>query len=241
MEKYTLIAAKRKVVGRKVKHLRSDGFIPANLYGKKIKSEAIQVNEKEFLPIFAKAGETSLIELIVDGNKRPVLIHNVQYHPVSNLPLHIDFFQVDLKEKVSAKVNLAFTGEAKAVKDKVGVLLTILSDVEVEALPADLPEKIEVDVSKLSEVGSSIKVVDLQISDKIKILASADAEVVKVAPLISKEAEKMAKEEAEAAAAAASAVPSETKAGAVPVSDAATKVDSTAEKKPATSEDTKKG
>lgn len=203
MDKVTLNAQKRTVVGRKVKKLRKEGIVPANLFGKKVKSQALQVVEKEFSQIFAKVGETGLVELMVDNQVHPVLIHNVSHHSVTGFILHIDFFQVDLKEKVQTRVPLAFVGEAPAVKDKVGVLLHILSEIEIEALPADLPEKLEVDLSGLKAVGDTLKVSDLKISEKIKILSDANLEVVKVAPLVSKEAERMAKEEAEAKAAAA--------------------------------------
>lgn len=205
MEKHSLKASKRTVVGRKVKNLRKEGVLPANIYGKKVKSQAVQVPEKDFAGVFAKAGETGLVELLVDGEKHHVLIHNVQYHPVTGFPHHIDFLQVDLKEKVIAKVSVVLVGEAPAVKEKTGVLLTLVSEIEVEALPSDLPEKLEVDISNLSAIDQSIKVEQLKVSDKVKVLADANIEIVKVAPLVSKEAEKMAAEEAAAAAAAAAA------------------------------------
>ncbi|MBM3283251.1 50S ribosomal protein L25 [Candidatus Gottesmanbacteria bacterium] len=205
MEKLQLKATKRTITGRKVKKLRKEGILPANIYGKKLASIPVQVLEKDFSGVFNKAGETGLVELIIESKKHPVLIQNIQYHPVTHYPLHADFYQVDLKEKVSAKVPLVFISEAPAVKDKVGTLLQLILEVEVEALPADLPDKIEVDVGKLSAVDQSIKVGELKVDSKIKILTLADLEIVKVAPLVSKEAEKMAKEQAEAAAAAAAA------------------------------------
>lgn len=205
MEKIKLSATKRTTAGRKVKKLRKEGILPANIYGKKVASLAVQVDKKEFNSIFIKAGETGLVELTVGEKVHPVLIHNVQFNPVTEEPLHVDFLQVDLKEKVTTKVPVHLVGEAQAVKDKIGVLLTLLSEVEVEALPADLPEKIEVKIDGLSAINQTVKVSDLKVSDKVKILSSAELDVVKVAPLVSKEAEKMAKEEQEAAAAAAAA------------------------------------
>lgn len=203
MEKHVLKAAKRTITGRKIKNLRRQGILPANIYGKKLKSQVVQLNEKDFSTVFAKTGETGLVELLVGEEKHPVLIHNVQYHPVTGAPLHADFLQVDLKEKVTAKVAVVLIGEAPVVKDKTGVLLTILSEIEVEALPADLPDKLEVDISNLSTIDQSIKVEQLKISDKVKVLTDPNLEIVKVAPLVSKEAEKMVAEEAAAAAAAA--------------------------------------
>lgn len=215
MDKVTLSAQKRTVTGRKVKKLRHDGLIPANLFGKKVKSQAVQVLEKEFITVFSKSGETGLVELLIDKVSHPVLIHNVSYHPVTSVPLHVDFLQVDLKEKVATRVPLAFVGESPAVHDKLGVLLHIISEVEIEALPADLPEKLEVDISHLKAVGDTLKVSDLKVSDKVKIFTDANLELVKVAPLVSKEAERLAKEEAEAKAAAvaeaAAATPGEAK------------------------------
>ncbi len=212
MDKHTLKANKRTVLGHKVKNLRKQGLLPANIYGKKVKSLTIEVVEKDFTSVFAKVGETGLVELTVGDEKKPVLVHNVAYNPVTGKPLHIDFFQVDLKEKVTAKVKLVTVGESPAVKDKVGVLLHILSEVEVEALPSDLPENIEVDISALSALDETLKVSDLKVSDKIKILTNPVSEIIKVAPLVSKEAEKMAAEVAAAAAAAAASATAETEA-----------------------------
>lgn len=206
MEKLQLKTSRRNTVGRKVKKLRRHGQLPANVYGKKVKSQAVQVEEKEFAKIFDKAGETGVVELALDDEKRPVLIHNIQYHPVTGRPLHVDFLQVDLKEKVTAKVPVEIIGESVAVRDKVGVLLTLISELEVEALPTDLPEKIEIDISNLKAINQTVKVEDLKVSQKIKILADTNQELVKIAPLVSKEAEQMAKEEAEKAAAAVAAV-----------------------------------
>lgn len=203
MDKHVLTAQKRIVVGRKVKKLRRDGFLPANIYGKKVASTAVAVPIKDFTTVFGKAGETGLVEITLEGKKLPVLIHNVQYHPVDNKLLHADFYQVVLSEKVSAKVPIEVTGDSPAVKDKLGVLLEVISEIEVEALPADLPEKIEVNVSSLAAVGEALKVNQLKVADKVRILTDGQLEVIKIAPLVSKEAEAMVREEAAAAAVAA--------------------------------------
>jgi large subunit ribosomal protein L25 len=205
MMKHALKAVKRSVTGRKVKTLRKEGIVPGNIFGKKITSLGVQIPEKLFAGVFAKAGETGIVELDVDGKIHPVLIHNIQVDPVSGITLHVDFYQVDLKEKITAKIPLAISGEAPAVKDKIGVLLTILSDIEVEALPAELPEKIVVDVTVLTALDQSVKVEQLKVDKGVKILTDGTLDVVKIAPLVSKEAEKMAAQEAAAAAAAAAA------------------------------------
>ncbi len=203
MDKISLNAQKRTVLGRKIKKLRKEGMLPANIYGKKVKSQAVTVKFSDFESVFKKAGETGLVDLTIDKDVRPVLIQNVQYDPVSDRILHADFYQVDLKEKVTAKVPVELSGTAKAVANKIGVLLTLLDEVEVEALPVDLPEKIVVYVDDLSEVDQVIKVSDLKVDSQVKILTPTDREVVKVAPLVSKEAEKQAAEEEAAKAAAA--------------------------------------
>jgi len=183
-EKIKLTVEKRKVTGRKVRALRQQGILPANIYGKKEKSLAVQLEAKSFLPVFKEAGETSLIELKVADEKeaRPVLIHNVQFHPVEETPLHVEFYQVDLKEKVTTKVPVELIGESPAIKDKIGILIQPLSEVEVEALPADLPEKIEVDISGLKAVDETVLVGSVKVSEGVKILTDEKEVLVKIEP-----------------------------------------------------------
>jgi len=178
-----LKAEERKITGRKVARLRKEGTLPANVYGKKIKSQAISVNSKEFLKVFEEAGETGLIELALGKEKRPVLVHNLQMHPVDDSPLHVDFLQVDLKEKVSAEVPVELIGESPAEKQGLGTVVLYLQEVEVEALPTDLPEKFEVDTKALTEVNQAVFVKDLKYSkDKVHIKIDGEQILVKVEP-----------------------------------------------------------
>lgn len=156
--------------------------MPANIYGKKIKSLAVQVKADEFQKVFSEAGETGLVELKLGEKVHPVLIHNVQLGPVSDLPLHIDFLEVSLKEKVTATVPIELIGESPAEKEG-GVVVQQMHEVEVEALPTDLPEKIEVDISGLTEIDQAIKAGELKV-DKTKVEVKEDPEriVVSVAP-----------------------------------------------------------
>jgi large subunit ribosomal protein L25 len=204
MEKHKLQAEKRKVLGRKVKKIRKEGVLPANIYGKGVKSLSIQLPVKNFLKVYEEAGETGIIELSVDEEKYPVLVHNLQLHPVTSQPLHVDFHRVSLTEKVKATVPLVTIGEAPAVAQKLGLLLTPISEIEVEALPGDLPEKIELDISLLKEVGQELKVSDLKVNEKVIILADPNLVVVKIGELVTEEAKKILEEE-KAAAEAASA------------------------------------
>ncbi len=205
MEQVPLSAQKRTVLGRKVKALRRDGLIPAHVFGHKVKTTHVQVKATEFGKVFEKVGETGIINLAVDSEKKPVLVKNVQVHPVSDIPLHIDFYQVNLSEKVKVKVPFEIVGEAPAVGKKVGLLLTPVSEIEIESLPTDIPENIEIDVSNLANVGEEIKVKDLKI-DRNKIVVHADEELViaQIGELVTKEMEALEAEvEAEQAEAAA--------------------------------------
>ncbi len=202
MKKHTLKAEKRSVVGRKVKQLRAGGQVPATVYGKKVSSTSVSVQASDFAKVYGEAGETGLVELSVAGDVRPVLIHSVQKHPVHGNILHVEFFQVDLKEKVRAKVPIEFIGESPAVVNKQGVLLTLLTELEVEAFPTDLPEKFFLDVSTLAAVNQEFKVADAKVPSGVTLVTDVSLPVVKVGALVSKEAEEQAAVEAAAAAAA---------------------------------------
>jgi large subunit ribosomal protein L25 len=195
-----------------------------------------------FEKLYKDAGETGLVELAVGKDLRPVLVHTLQKDPVSNQLLHIEFHQVDLKEKVHAKVPLELVGDAPAVVGKVGVLLTLIDEVEVEALPTDLPEKLTVDVSKLAEVNQEVNVGDLTVPSGVTVLTAKDQSVVRVGALISKEAEaeaaaEAAKAAAAAAEAAAAATPAagETPAEGTPVAEKTPPAGGPAEPTPKTS------
>lgn len=178
-----LKADKRKITGRKVKTLRKEGILPANVYGKKIKSEEVQVNAKEFKKVFGEAGETGLIELTLGSEKKPVLVHDVQLDSLTDEPIHVDFMQVDLKQKVTATVQVEIDGESPAEKGGIGTVVQLLSEIEVEALPADLPEKFVVDATKLEEVDQVVKVSDLEYDkSKVEVKVELDALVAKVEP-----------------------------------------------------------
>lgn len=199
MKKHSLKVTKRTVFGKKLKKLRREGILPANIYGKDVKSTAIQVPYKDFEVVFKEAGETGIVEIAVDGETRPTLIHNVQYDYVTHNPVHADFYQVNLKEKVTTKVPVIVTGEPKAVADKLGLLLQTLNEVEVEALPSDLPENIEIDVTHLAAVDEAVTVADLKKPTGVDIITPAEEMVAKIAELVTKEAEAEAAAETAAA------------------------------------------
>lgn len=218
MKRLKLAVEKRTVVGKKVKKLRKEGIFPANIYGKDIKSLAVQLPYKEFENVFKEAGETGLVDLQIDSQVRPVLIHNVQLDYLTRTPLHADFYQVNLKEKVTTMVPVKTVGEPNAVSEKIGILLQPLSEIEVEALPTDLPENIEVNVEHLAAIDQQIAVKELKAPTGVTILTDPEQVVVKIAALVTKEAAQQAAAEAAAAEAAkAEAAPAE---GAAPTEGA---------------------
>lgn len=183
MQKNTLKAEKRKVLGRKVKKLRREGVLPANIYGKKIKSLSIKFPSADFEKVYKAVGETGIVEIAIGKQKRPVLISNVQLDPVTDKPLHVDFHQVDLKEKTTADVSVELIEESLAEKQGLGTVVQYIDEIEVEALPKDLPDKFEIDLSRLTEVNQVVQVKDLVVDiKKVKILVEAEQIIVKVEP-----------------------------------------------------------
>lgn len=198
-----LSVEKRTVFGKSLKKLRREGILPANIYGKEFKSSAVQLPVKAFLEVFKKVHETGLVDVSFGNDTIPALIHNVQIDPKSQTVLHADFFKVNLKEKITAKIPVVAVGEPKAVADKLGLLEQPVSEIEVEALPTDLPEKIEVNVEALSQVDEQILVSDIKTSAEVTVLTDPSQVVFKIGELVTKEAEAEAAAEEAAAEAAA--------------------------------------
>lgn len=205
MKRESLSADKRTITGKKVRHLRREGILPANLFGKGLKSMSLQLPLKSFNEVYKKVHETGLVDLEVEKEIHPILIQNVQIHPITHEPIHADFFKVNLKEKVHASIPIVAVGEPKAVIDKVGVLLQPLSEIEVEALPADLPEHIEVNVENLAQIDESIAVSELKVPNGVELHAEPTEMVFRIGELVSEEAEELAEEEAAEAEAASEA------------------------------------
>jgi len=194
----TLSSKIRKEVGKKVKSLRQQGILPAVLYGHKIKNLNLEVDSKEFEKIYSKAGESSLITLVIAKGKDEaeasslslnveekkqkflVLIHDIQFDHLTEKPIHIDFYQPELKEEVEVTVPLIFEGEAPAVKDLGGTLVKNISEVEVKALPQNLPHEIKVDIGNLKTFEDNILIKDLIVLKEVKILKGPEEIVAKV-------------------------------------------------------------
>ncbi len=175
MEKINLSTEQRKIVGKKVKRLRKEGKLPANIFGKDFKSKSIQVEEGDFRKVFKEAGETGVINVKVGKDEYPALVHSVQFEPKTDALLHVDFHKVNLKEKITTRVPIITEGESPAVKSGVGLILQTINELEVVSLPTDIPSEIVIDATKLTEVGQSIHVKDLKI-DKDKVEVKNDPE-----------------------------------------------------------------
>src|SRR3989344_7466102 len=197
----SLLAKLRKDFRKKTKSMKTEGRIPAVVYGPGVKNANIEVDEKEFKKVFQKAGESSLVELAVEEEKekRPVLVHDIQRDPVSDKIIHVDFFQASLKEEVEVAIPLVFERVASAEKDLGGTLVKSILEIEVKALPQNLPHEIKVDISSLKTFEDHILVKDLKLPEEVETTKNPDEIVVAVLPPQDVEAElaKEIKEEVE--------------------------------------------
>ncbi len=166
------------------KKLRKEGLIPVVLYGYEQENLSLCVNEKEFVKVYKEAGESSLISLDIEGEKENsvVLISETQEDPVTGKVIHVDFYHPNLKEKVEAEIPLVFIGVSPAVKDKEGTLVKNISEVEVKALPQNLPHDIKVDISKLETFEDVIQIKDLDVSGDVEIVHDPEWTVAMVSP-----------------------------------------------------------
>jgi large subunit ribosomal protein L25 len=169
-------------VKKSPKYYLKNGFVPAVLYGKGIENVHLAVPKGEFEDVFNEAGETDIVDLIIEDDKKkhPVLIYDVQYHYINHQPIHIDFYQIRRDQKIKTHIPVEYIGESPAVKNFGGILVKNVNEIEVEALPQDLPHNIPVDVSKLETIDSKILIKDLMVSEKVKILAAPDTVVAAV-------------------------------------------------------------
>lgn len=182
MENVKLEAKNREIVGKKVKRLRAEGWIPAVLFGARQAATPVQVEERELDRTLREVGSTALVDLYVDNEPDPhiVLVRDIQRDVLTSRLQHVDFYQVQLDRKVKTSPALHLVGEAPVVETSMGVLVHILNQVEVECLPSDLIDSIEVDVSSLKSLDDSITIGDLQVPPGVTILADPGDVVVSV-------------------------------------------------------------
>ncbi|MBI3045999.1 MAG: 50S ribosomal protein L25 [Candidatus Harrisonbacteria bacterium] len=184
-----LSVQKRGKLGRGVKALRNDGLVPAELYGRGLENLHLSVPLKEFRKVFKAAGENTVVQVLLEGKKHPVLIQDVSYDPVTDEMQSVDLYQVRMDEKLKVKVPMEFVGVAPAVKEKNGLLVKALQELEVEALPVDLPHHLTVDISKLADIGQSIYVKDLAVPAGVKVLVNPETVVVTATAKVTEEEE----------------------------------------------------
>lgn len=178
-----LTASKRQIPTPTINQLRGEGKIPAELYGTGQKNQHLFLNKTEFEKVYQTAGETSLIDLVIDKSSPvKVMVHELQRDPVSDKIKHIDLYQVRMDKELTVAVPLVFIGESKAVKEMGGTLITSLNEVEISCLPNDLISQIEVDVTVLQTFDEVIRVGNLKVPEAIKILTAVDSTVATVVP-----------------------------------------------------------
>src|SRR6056297_2302696 len=176
------ISAKTRKTEEDPKEIRKEKQIPCVLYGPKTDPVSLKLDQKEFNKLYREVGETTLVNLKFDKEEKKVLIHDLQRHPVSGDIIHIDFYQPSLKEKTTAQVPLVFVGKSKAVEDEAGTLIKAMDEIEVRALPQNLPHEIEVDISKLETFSDYVYIKDLELPKNVEFVKEEDEVVASVQP-----------------------------------------------------------
>jgi large subunit ribosomal protein L25 len=163
--------------------LREQGVMPAVFYGPKEDATPIAINVRAFERLFKEAGETTLVKLKGIGEDKDTLIHDVQWHPVSDKPLHADFLVLEKGKKVTLNIPLEFVGSAPA--EKLGHIVTkVLHEVEIEVAPHEIPQHLEVDLSKLENVGDHIAASEIKLPASAELKTAADETVVSITAFV---------------------------------------------------------
>ncbi len=180
MSELVLEAKPRGLIGKKVKRLRRAGVLPGVLYGAGTSPVPIELDSHSTNKVLSGVSGSTLLDLELDGETHKVLLRDVQLDVIRREILHIDLMKVALDTAIRAVVPVELVGEAPAAKEKEGVLVSGLSEVEVEALPQDLPEKFEVQLEVLEEIDASITVADLPLSEGVEVLTDPDELIARV-------------------------------------------------------------
>ncbi len=182
MDKIELKVSKREILGKKVKHLRRRGITPVHVFGHGIESLALQCDNKELERVLSQAGQTRLINLKLAKERKPrtVVVREFDRDWRRGELVHVDFYQVKMEEKIRLEVPIVLTGEAPALKFKDNMLEHELGTFTVECLPANIPDKIEVDISSLTQLDQTIRVKDVTLDKDIAVLNNPDLVVAKI-------------------------------------------------------------
>lgn len=178
-----LKAQTREIVGKQVKTLRAQKLVPASVYGPNTATKTIVVSDKDFRKLYKEVGYSSLFDLEIEGEKPfKALLKEIQVDRLKKSLIHASIYAVDMKKAINTEIPLRFEGVSLAVKNNLGLLVTSLSSLSISCLPADLPSEVVVDISSLDNVGDSIFVRDLKLSDTITLSGvSKDAIVATIA------------------------------------------------------------
>jgi large subunit ribosomal protein L25 len=176
-----LKATTRQLLGKRVRRLHREGKLAAVVYGHNATPTPLELDRLEFQKVFTKSGRTHLVDLIVDGGKtEKVLVREIQTHPRRLGPIHVDFYQVSLEEKIKVEVPVHLTGESAAVKRGDADILQPIHVLEVECLPTDIPAEFEVDLTPLAEIEAELRVSEISVPKGVTVLADPDELVVKI-------------------------------------------------------------
>ncbi|HLQ15545.1 MAG TPA: 50S ribosomal protein L25 [Candidatus Eisenbacteria bacterium] len=176
-----LKASVRDLLGKRSRRLYGQGKLAAVVYGHNAKPTPLVLDRLEFQKVFVKSGRTHLVDLVVDGDKaEKVLVREIQTHPRRLGPIHVDFYQVNLEEKITVEVPVHLVGESAAVKRGDADILQPLHTLRVECLPSDIPEAFEVDLTPLEEIESELRISDLKIQKGVTVLIDPEELVVKI-------------------------------------------------------------
>ncbi|HET7465784.1 MAG TPA: 50S ribosomal protein L25 [Candidatus Dormibacteraeota bacterium] len=176
-----LKASTRELIGKRSRRLHREGKLAAVVYGHESAATPLVLDRLEFQKVFVKSGRTHLVDLVVDGSRtEKVLVREIQTHPRRLGPIHVDFYQVNLQQKIRVEVPVHLTGESAAVKRGDADVLQPIHALEVECLPTEIPEAFEVDLTPLAEIDDGLRVSEISVPKGITILADPDELVVKI-------------------------------------------------------------
>ena len=176
-----LKASTRTLLGKRSRRLHGEGKLAAVVYGHNTAATPLVLDRLEFQKVYVKSGRTHLVDLVVDGGRtEKVLVREIQTHPRRLGPIHVDFYQVSLEEKITVEVPVHLTGESAAVKRGDADILQPIHRVRVECLPTDIPEAFEVDLTPLEEIESELRISDLSVPKGVTVLDEPDELVIKI-------------------------------------------------------------
>jgi large subunit ribosomal protein L25 len=175
-----LKAATRDLLGKSSRRLHGEGKLAAVVYGHNTKPTPLVLDRLEFQKVFLKSGRTHLVDLVVDGRTDKVLVREIQTHPRRLGPIHVDFYQVNLEEKITVEVPVHLVGESAAVKRGDADILQPIHSLRVECLPSDIPEAFEVDMTPLEEIESEVRISDIKMPKGVTVLIDPEELVVKI-------------------------------------------------------------